>query len=264
FGKANLAMATLHDFLLWPMVGVITLTAGGHGRGGLTSLVFISIYLVAAFVLVSRTLKWLEKFRPAKKKWELTFSLMVMIVLTIASSLASNFVGLHYLLGAVIAGALLTSDYKKIVQKIERPVLRYGLPFFIVSAGLGIKLGSLENVVWVFFGTLTICNLLSNGAGVTCVARAMGFSWREALAFTSCLSCKGIVELAVAHDMYASGAIPREMYESAVMMAVTLTTLTAPWLCLVLRGHWNIIKKIISESEKEEETQALAPEFAMD
>lgn len=259
FGRANLAMATLHDFILWPLVGVLN-TLGGfdHGRSIniTTSFLLIFAYLGTLFFLVPKIIKWLEKFQP---KELFAFRLIVVIGLTIASSIASNFVGLHYLLGAVIAGALLPSHYREIVHKIEKPVLRYAMPFFIISAGLEIRLGSLENAVWVFFGTLTIANIFSKIAGTGLVARALGYSWQASFAFTSFLSCKGIVELAISKDLFVSGAIPFELYAAAVMMAITLTALTAPGACLALRNNWDLVK---NQAESANEDDGLALELS--
>ena len=67
------------------------------------------------------------------------------------------------------------------------------------------------------------------------VIKALGFSFPVACAITSFMTCKGIVELALARTLYDGHKIPVEMYISAVLMAIFLTAITAPIASLALR-----------------------------
>jgi hypothetical protein len=49
------------------------------------------------------------------------------------------------------------------------------------------------------------------------------------------MTCKGIVELALARMLYEGDKIPIEMYIAAVLMAIFLTAITAPIASFALR-----------------------------
>lgn len=161
---------------------------------------------------------------------------MLVMIVMVASSIVTEELGLHYLLGAVVAGAILPHSYKDAIHWIEKPTLHYLLPFFVVSAGFGISLTTLKPAVWFMFGMLCAANLIGQFFGSFTAAKMLGYPKNEAMAITSFMTCKGIVELALAKLLYTAHVIPEELYVAAVLMAIVLTAITAPWARLTLKG----------------------------
>jgi Kef-type K+ transport system membrane component KefB len=128
----------------------------------------------------------------------------------------------------------LPESYKKASQWVEAPTLHYLLPFFVVTAGLSVKLGVGSSAVFSIFATLASANILGQIVGTLPFARLFGFSWRHAIAITAFMTCKGIMEFALAKILLDGGIISVELYNSAIVMAIFLTAITSPiaWLTL--------------------------------
>jgi Kef-type K+ transport system membrane component KefB len=249
--RVNIGMATLHDFILWPAVGVLlAMETTGHGtRGqaeqGLTTHIMLIILYVGCMVGVVRpVLTWLERFIPDRAfSWRLPMVgnisiplrfLAVLPVLMISCSI-THALHLHALLGAVVCGVILPESYKRRTFWIEPYTLHYFLPFFVIGAGLGISLITLSPEVWMIFGRLVLANIAGQLIGTLFFAWLLGFSFPIACAITSFMTCKGIVELALARTLYDGDKIPVELYVAAVLMAIFLTAITAPIASISLR-----------------------------
>jgi Kef-type K+ transport system membrane component KefB len=249
--RVNIGMATLHDFILWPVVGVLlAMDTTGHGTGsqawhGLTTkMTLIILYLVCMVCVVRPALTWLERFIP-----DHAFSLrsaivghiaiplrfLVVLPVLVMSCFVTHALHLHALLGAVVCGVILPESYKRRTFWLEPYTLHYFLPFFIIGAGLGVSLTTLSPEVWMIFGRLVFVNIAGQLIGTLFFAWLLGFSFPVACAITSFMTCKGIVELALARTLYDGNKIPVEMYISAILMAIFLTAITAPIASFVLR-----------------------------
>lgn len=232
FGKIALTTATLKDILVWPLVGVVgTLAAmkNHHGHVGLTILAIVA-YLAVMFAVVPPILRRLERYLPDRR----CYICGVALVLLYCSSHATEELGLHSLLGAVILGVVLPNSFKCHCRWLEAPTLHGLMPFFVVGAGAGIRLGSVNPMVWQMLIILIIVTLIGNYLGTVPVARLVGYSWREATSFMPFTICKGVVEFAIAGALFAAGAMPRELYDMAILYAIALTVLTPPLAQLVL------------------------------
>jgi Kef-type K+ transport system membrane component KefB len=89
--------------------------------------------------------------------------------------------------------------------------------------------------IWMIFERLVLANIAGQLVGTLFFAWLLGFSFPIACAITSFMTCKGIVELALARTLYDGDKIPVEMYISAVLMAIFLTAITAPIASFALR-----------------------------
>jgi Kef-type K+ transport system membrane component KefB len=87
----------------------------------------------------------------------------------------------------------------------------------------------------MIFGRLVLANIAGQLVGTLFFAWLLGFSFPVACAITSFMTCKGIVELALARTLYDGNKIPVEMYISAILMAIFLTAITAPIASFALR-----------------------------
>ena len=189
--RINIGMATLHDFLLWPMVGILlAMGTSGHEIGspawhGLTTkLTLIALYLICMVYVVRPALTWVERFIPdhvfslripivGNIKIPLRF-LLVLPVLVVSCSV-THALHLHALLGAVVCGVILPESYKQRTFWLEPYTLHYFLPFFIIGTGLGISLTTLSPEVWMIFGRLVLANLAGQLIGT------LFFAWLPGL-----------------------------------------------------------------------------------
>ena len=249
--RVNIGMATLHDLILWPAVGVLlAMETTGHGTRGqaehglTTNVTLIILYLVCMVGVVRPVLTWLERFIPdhafslrlpmiGNISIPLRF-LAVLPVLVISCSI-THALHLHALLGAVVCGVILPESYKRRTFWLEPYTLHYFLPFFVIGAGLGISLITLSPEIWMLFGRLVLANIAGQLVGSLFFAWLLGFSFPIACAITSFMTCKGIVDLALARMLYEGDKIPVEMYIAAVLMAIFLTAITAPIASFALR-----------------------------
>lgn len=243
-GRSNIAMATLHDFILWPLVGVIIVAGSGVGHSNVTMIIGgILLYLLCMFFPVRWGLARLGRVMLSRLGDTMLAGAILFTIgygLMWGSSYVTEWLGVHFLLGAVVAGAILPEQYKKVSHWLEKPTLHIFLPFFIVTAGLGVSLGTGSQATWLLAAMLITVNLVFQFGVTPFVGRYFTkLSWRHSLTITTFMTCKGIVEFALAKILFDAGVIGTDLYNAAIIMAVVLTAITAPLAWWFLKDEAN-------------------------
>jgi hypothetical protein len=115
---------------------------------------------------------------------------------TIASALSTDAMGLHYILGAFVTGAIMPENLRKpILDRLHGLTLALLMPFFFTLTGLHtfIDLGSpafLE--IFVIATTVAVVGITG---GTAVAARLVGEPWPFALGLGALLQTKGLMEL---------------------------------------------------------------------
>jgi Kef-type K+ transport system membrane component KefB len=184
-------------------------------------------------VVVRPALQYLEtRYRRIGR---LTQSLTTKILLLVlAAALTTEWLGIHALFGAFVAGAVMPKDHafvRELTEKLEHLTVGFLLPLFFALAGLRASIGLLNGLpMWFYFSLILLVAVLGKFGGSTLAARWSGLSWREASVLGILMNTRGLVELVILSIGFDLGIISPTLYTMMVLMALITTFMTSPLL----------------------------------
>jgi Kef-type K+ transport system membrane component KefB len=158
--------------------------------------------------------------------------LAVVLAIAFASAATTDWLGVHPLFGAFLAGVAMPKDrafVEPLVNDIEDVTTVLLLPIFFVVSGLRTRIDTLDGIVmWLLFAAILITAIAGKLGGAAIAARATGRSWREGLSLGVLVNTRGLVELVLLNIGFEAGIIGPEIFTMLVLMAVVTTVIAAP------------------------------------
>jgi Kef-type K+ transport system membrane component KefB len=157
----------------------------------------------------------------------------------LGSALLTHLIGLHYIFGAFIAGALMPHELRKpLLDRLQIVTVGVLMPFFFMLTGLRtlIDLGS-TGFLEILLVTTALA-VLGKVGGTAVAARLTGEPWANALGLGALVQTKGLMELIVLTILLDRGIITTNAFSALVLMAVLSTMLAVPLTRLALRQSW--------------------------
>ena len=152
----------------------------------------------------------------------------VALLFLLGMSLLATRSGVAAIVGATLAGIVLSETVSKRVQLLAKGAGRLMIPFFLAGIGLQMDLSPFRNPRTLALATvILLAAILSKAVG--CAFGAWGLGIRDALRVGAGMIPRGSVGLVVAQVGLNAGIVSREGYGIAVFMAV-MTTAIAPIL----------------------------------
>jgi Kef-type K+ transport system membrane component KefB/GT2 family glycosyltransferase len=226
-GQQALGYAAVNDFILWILLALL-LAFGAEQKQADSALLHLLLgsggyIVVMAFVV--RPL--LEKLSRQRAMAELRFGLVCMVVF--ASSATTDRLGLHAILGALVAGLIVPCDWRlALLGVLEMMTAVVLLPFFFILTGLRT---SIEMDSASFVGVLAIASvaaIFGKILGTAVPARLSGETWNDSLALGALMQAKGLMEVVVLSVLLEAGIIAPVTFSAMVSMAVVATVLARP------------------------------------
>lgn len=232
-GSTVLGAAVVDDVLavvlLSIMVSVMGTTTGSTTQIPL-ALTFLEqlIYFVAIYFVVRFIAPILAKLG-TKLLIPVGPTLMAMI-LCFGMAYIADLIGLSAVIGAFFAGIAIAQTHvaHEVDQSIEPIGYAIFIPVFFVSIGLNMSLAGIEHdllLIVVLTVVATLTKLLGAGSG----AKLSGFTLDESYLVGAGMVSRGEMALIIAQIGYQAKLISGDYY-SAIITAVILTTLLAPFL----------------------------------
>ncbi|MDE1162560.1 MAG: cation:proton antiporter [Acidobacteriaceae bacterium] len=237
-GVTAILCAAVDDVSAWTLLAAaLTLIPhrGGDGLPLSIRLVGLLIYLLlmlgAVRPLIHRVTRRLHD-RPMQ--YEL---LGVIVALVLASAAATEWLGVHPLFGAFIAGCCfprVPAWQHEIRSRLDMLVSVLLLPFFFALTGMRTRFDLLNSPrVWGWTAVILVIAVAGKIGGAALGARLTKQSWRDALALGALLNTRGLVELIVLNVAYKVGIFSPTLFTMLVVMALLTTMLTSPMLDLL-------------------------------
>ncbi len=241
FARVVLGAAVIDDVLALILIGIVSGAAEGDISGS-TLLV-----AVAAFGLVGLGFAAARRARGLKRE-VFTFPLFAdtplvpAFILMFAVALVSAAIGLAAIIGAFVAGLIVAeTEAQDELEHEMRPLGQIFTPFFFAVTGAQLDLGALlEPGVATLAVSLAVAGVLTKAVGGYIGARSLGRWGATTVGFG--MVPRGEVGIVVANLGLAAGLLSVGIF-SAVLVAVVLTTIVAPYLLT-----WSI-PKAIAEAE---------------
>ncbi len=192
-----------------------------------------SVYILTMLLIIRPMLGRLEKVH--EKRGKLTQDVMALIFLVLLlSGLVTEWLGIHALFGAFLAGAMMPKHHQFVValtQKLEDVAVVLLLPLFFAFTGLRASIGLVSGAeMWFYCGLIILVAIAGKFGGSTLAARATGTPWREAGALGILMNTRGLMELVVLNIGLDIGVLSPTLFTMMVLMALITTFMTSPML----------------------------------
>ncbi len=250
-GQVILASAILDDTLGWIIIGVISglaVMGSFHLTSLIGELVGVAIFILASLTIGRRLVSFLIRWTNDHLVSEMPV-ISFILALMIAMALTTDWIGVHTVLGAFVAGVLIGESpilTEQIDEELRGLITALFMPVFFCLSGLSADLTVLANPTLALFTVgLILVASIGKFAGAFLGGWAGGLSVRERVALAAGMNARGSTEIIVATIGLSIGALDRNLYTMIVTMAV-VTTLIMP---TTLR--WALKRLPMSEEEKE-------------
>jgi Kef-type K+ transport system membrane component KefB len=236
-GDLALGVAGINDAALWVLLGVLLTAVAGQapeGPGVLISLMVFPLYLA---VMVHAVPPWLTRlFVPQIVDGEIgERALVAVCTLTIGSALVTQWLGLHYILGAFLTGAVMPSSLRKpILDRLQVVTIGLLMPFFFTLAGLRTSINPQSAAFLEIFVLTTAVAVLGKVMGTAVIARLGGEPWPIALGLGALLQTKGLMEVIVLTILLDAGVISDTVFSALTLTAIVNTALAMPLARIML------------------------------
>jgi len=164
--------------------------------------------------------------------------LSVLLIGTCAMAAATEWLGLHAVFGAFLAGLCLPRDDRlldTLVERLEHVAVLVLMPVFFALAGLGTRADAFTGAgipaLLLILAAAVLGKMLGAGGG----ARIAGLDWRSAFAVGSLMNARGLMELIVLKVGLDAGVIGAGMFTLLMAMTIVTTLMATPMLGASLR-----------------------------
>jgi Kef-type K+ transport system membrane component KefB len=236
FGVLALSSAAICDVAAWSALAVLVAVAGAGGPTPWLLLLAVP-YVWVMFRIVRPVLRGMAVRAERSGHWARCLTGAVLVGLPL-SSLATEGLGLHFVFGAFLFGAVMPRTGSGVpgASWCGRclPVV---LPVFFAVVGLGVDLSGFPVARWweivLIIAVATAGKLLGGFTG----ARLRGLDLRRSTALAVLMNTRGLAELVVLSVGLQLGVLNHDLYSLMVVMAVATTVMTGPLLGVVRTGR---------------------------
>ena len=234
-GLLVVSSAVIDDVIGIMMLGILAalVTGEGYGAGVLTTIVLAILFLVVVLTAGKRVLVWVFQESHKAHTHEMPYS--VALICGLLCALAANEAGLHFAIGAFIAGLILGDSIRSdrsLYDSLSDLAFGFFVTLFFAYIGLLFP-PSLAGVPLVFFAVLVAVSFASKIVGGFIGSFRTLQNPRKALVVGFGLVPRGEVALVVAKVSLTAGIISISLF-SAVTLMVVITVFAAPFL--MVRG----------------------------
>jgi Kef-type K+ transport system membrane component KefB len=190
------------------------------------------LYVLVMYFVVRPLLRRFEQhFQSAGRLTDNAMSLMVVLVL--ASALATEWLGIHLVFGAFLVGALMPKSpefVQNLRHKIESIAVVVLLPLFFAYSGLRTNIAMVHGTLWLFVLLVVAVAIAGKFGGSMFAARMAGIPWRDAASLGVLMNTRGLMELIALNIGLDIGVISPTVFTIMVLMALVTTFMTSPLL----------------------------------
>jgi len=221
-GQRVLRYASLDDIAIWAVLALILLDWERIGRQAGFVMVFIA--LAAPFRALMRRINEADRW-------------YVGLIWLAVCALGADWAGLHFMVGAFLAGVVIDSRWFNIerMDLLRHHVLLVIMPVFFLSTGLRTNWDMGGVAVFAVAGALLVASVAGKLAGVHAAGRILGWRPGEASIIGWLLQTKALIMIIFANILLDKAIITAETFTALLLMAVGSTMLTIPLVTPKLR-----------------------------
>jgi Kef-type K+ transport system membrane component KefB len=234
-GQRILRYASMDDVAIWGVLALILMDWERIGRQA----GFLVGFLVIGYAF--RKLMWRIEERD---RW------YVGLIWLAAAGFAADWAGLHFMVGAFLAGAVMESKWfdQKKMDMFRHHVLFAIMPVFFLSTGLRTTWSMGGEAVFVAAGILLVASVVGKLLGMHMAGRILKWEPGEASLIGWLLQTKALIMIIFANVLLDKGIITSETFTALLLMAVASTMLTIPIVAPMLQRMKTLIFKAASQA----------------
>jgi len=229
-GQRILRYASLDDVAIWGVLAVILMDwARIAWQAG----------FLLALALASGLFGRLMRALPQSDRW------YVAIVWLVLCAWGADASGLHFMVGAFLAGAVTDADWFEAtaLHRFRNYLLLTLMPVFFLSTGLRTNWSLGGAVVLLVAAVLLGAAVGGKLIGTHLAGRMLGWTRAEAAIIGWLLQAKGLVMIVFVNVLLDRGFVSSETFTALLLMALASTMLTVPRVAPLLRRAPEIMTK---------------------
>jgi Kef-type K+ transport system membrane component KefB len=246
FAKLVVAIAGVHDILLWVALGVATSVAG-KGAAVTAGSVLSSIGITLAFVLVGLVvLHILFKYLTIRtgnflfRASHVGYFLFIMFVL----SAIAGYLNIDTIYGALLAGigakiALPPTLFKRLEQAVLNISFSWFIPVYFAIVGL--KLDLAKHFEPLFFLLFLAIATLAQSIIVFIACKLIRQDRLTSMNFAMAMNARGGPGIVLSTVAFSAGIINQDFFGILVMLALVTSWFAGSWLRFVLNKGWRLM-----------------------
>jgi Kef-type K+ transport system membrane component KefB len=229
-GQRILRYASLDDIAIWGVLAVILLDWDRVGR---------QAGFLLVFALTTKLFRAMMVRLEERDRWYISFIWLA------ACAFAADWAGLHYMVGAFLAGAVMDTDWfnQEKMDFLRANVLMAVMPVFFLSTGLRTNWEVGGSAVFVAAAVLLVASVSGKLAGVHLAGKLLRWGPGEASIIGWLLQTKALIMIIFVNILLDKGIITNGTFTALLLMAIGSTMLTVPVVYPKLRRVAQLIFK---------------------
>lgn len=227
-GQRILRYASLDDIAIWGVLALILMDWERVGR---------QAGFLAAFAVLSYAFRKLMVWLPERDRW------YTGLIWLIVCAFGADWAGLHYMVGAFLAGAVMDSDWfnQEHMDMLRHHVLLVMMPVFFLSTGLRTNWSVGGEAVFVAAAVLLAASVAGKLIGVHIAGKVLKWAPGESSIIGWLLQTKALIMIIFVNILLDKQIITNETFTALLLMAIASTMLTVPMVAPRLQRMKEII-----------------------
>ncbi|PKM16082.1 MAG: cation/H(+) antiporter [Gammaproteobacteria bacterium HGW-Gammaproteobacteria-2] len=222
-GQRVLRYASLDDIAIWAVMALVLLDFDRLGRQAL---------FLAGFALATLAMRRAFVRLPESDRWYLA------LIWLAACGLAADWAGLHYMVGAFLAGVVMDGRWfnRERMDLLRHHLLLVVMPVFFLSTGLRTQWAMGGWLVFAAAALLLVASVGGKLLGTHLAGRVLGWAKGEAAIIGWLLQTKALIMIIFANILLDRAVISSTTFTALLLMAVASTMLSVPMVAPRLRA----------------------------
>lgn len=214
-GQRILRYASMDDIAIWGVLALILMDWERVGK---------QLGFLLAFAIIGYLFRKLMLWLPERDRW------YVGLIWLAVCGLGADWSGLHFMVGAFLAGTVMDSHWfdQKQMDTLRHHVLLIVMPVFFLSTGLRTNWDMGGTTVFIAAGVLLIASVSGKLLGTHIAGKILKWQPGEARIIGWLLQTKALIMIIFANILLDKQIITSETFTALLLMAVASTMLTVP------------------------------------
>ena len=246
FAKLIIAIAGIHDILLWVALGIATSVAGQSEPVTVGSVLTSISITIAFFIVTILFLRILFKKLTIRKEnflfraSHIGYFLFIMFVV----SAVAGYLNVETMFGALLAGigaklALPTTLFKRLEQSVLHISFSWFIPLYFAIVGL--KLDLAKHFEPLFFLQFLVLSMLVQSIIVYLACKWIRQDHLTSINFAMAMNARGGPGIVLSTVAFSAGIINQNFFGILVMLALVTSWFAGSWLRFVLKRGWRLM-----------------------
>lgn len=241
-GNLVVSAAIFDDVFSLVILAILTGVLDSGSFPGVQEMAWLGARIALFFIVTTAAGVWLFPIigRWMTRLYQEEFEFSALLLVTLAFSVLAELLGLHFILGAFLAGVFFgrrtagSEVFHDVKRKVSAITSGFLAPIFFASIGLHLTLSAVVEIP-LFLTLLIAAAFLTKLLGAGIPALLLDIPRRDAWGIGMAMSARGAVELIIADIAFRAGLFSRpepappvvsQMFSAVVLVAITTTVLT--------------------------------------